>query len=319
MTDIIPVLEPAARDFAQATADPPFLFDLDIEQGRKTVDSVQDGDIAAPAADVEELTIAGGPTGEVSLRVYRPAGSVGVLPVVVFTHGAGWVFGNAHTHDRLVRELTTRAEAATVFVNYSLSPEAKYPVAIEQIYTALEWVGERGAEHDLDPGRMAVAGDSVGGNMTAALTLMAKQRGGPRIAAQLLYYPVTDASFDTGSYHQFATGYWLRRDAMQWFWDQYTTDPADRAEITASPLRASTEQLTGLPKALVIVGEADVLRDEGEAYAAHLREAGVPVTAVRYQGTVHDFVMVNALRDTQAAKAATAQGGDFLRAALYDE
>jgi acetyl esterase len=154
--------------------------------------------------------------------------------------------------------------------------------------------------------------------MTAAITLMAKQRGGPRIAGQLLYYPVTDASFDTGSYRQFARGYWLRRDAMQWFWDQYTTDPGQRAEITASPLRASADDLAGLPPALVINGEADVLRDEGEAYAAHLRSAGVPVTSVRYNGTIHDFVMLNALRDTHASKAATAQGGEFLRATLWD-
>ncbi|KQW53128.1 esterase [Nocardioides sp. Root1257] len=319
MTDIKPVLEPAAQEFVEATADPPYLFDLSIEEGRKTVDSVQDGDVPAPAVDTEELTIPGGPTGEVSITIYRPAGSVGPLPVILFTHGAGWVFGDAHTHDRLVRELTTRAEAATVFTNYDRSPEAKYPVAIEQVYNALEWIGEHGAEYDLDPGRIAVAGDSVGGNMSAAVTIMAKQRGGPRLAAQLLYYPVTDASFDTGSYHQFQTDYWLRRDAMQWFWDQYTSDAEDRAQITASPLRASTEELAGLPPALVIVAEADVLRDEGEAYAAKLRAAGVPVTAVRYQGIIHDFVMVNALRDTHAAKAATAQGADFLRAALYDQ
>lgn len=314
-----PVLEPAAQDFVEATANPPYLFDLSVEVGRKTVDSVQDGDIPAPAVDTEDITIAGGPSGEVSITVYRPAGSVGPLPVILFTHGAGWVFGDTHTHDRLVRELTTRAEAATVFTNYSRSPEARYPVAIEEIYDALEWIGEHGAEHDLDPLRIAVAGDSVGGNMTAAITLMAKERGGPRLAAQLLYYPVTDAAFDSDSYSQFATGYWLRRDAMQWFWDQYTTDPEDRAQITASPLRASTEQLAGLPPALVIVGEADVLRDEGEAYAAKLRAAGVAVTAVRYQGIVHDFVMVNALRDTQAAKAATAQGAAFLHAALHDQ
>jgi acetyl esterase len=155
--------------------------------------------------------------------------------------------------------------------------------------------------------------------MMAATTIMAKQRGGPRIAAQVLYYPVTDANFDTGSYHQFATGYWLRRDAMQWYWDQYTTDPAQRAQITASPLRATLEELADLPPALVIVGEADPLRDEGEAYSAKLRAAGVPVTAVRYQGIIHDFVMVNSLRDTHAAKAATAQGGEFLRAALHDQ
>jgi acetyl esterase len=315
----VPVLETAAQDFADATAQPPFLFDLTVAEGRQTVDSAQDGEFPDPPATTQDLTIAGGPSGQVRISIYRPSGAIGVLPVILYTHGAGWVFGDLHTHDRLVRELTTRAEAATVFVSYSLSPEARYPTAIEEIYAALEWIGEHGAEHDLDPGRIAVAGDSVGGNMTAAITIMAKQRGGPRIAGQLLYYPVTDANFDTGSYQQFATGYWLRRDAMQWFWDQYTTDPAQRAEITASPLRATAEDLAGLPSALVINGEADVLRDEGEAYAAHLRAAGVPVTSVRYNGTIHDFVMLNALRDSHAAKAATAQGGEFLRATLWDE
>ena len=318
-TPAAPVLEAAALAFAEATANPPYLFDLPISDGRKTVDQAQDGDFPDPAATRQDLTIAGGPTGEVQISVYRPAGETGVLPVVVYTHGAGWVFGDVHTHDRLVRELTTRAEAATVFVSYSLSPEASYPTAIEQIYAVVEWIVSHGADHDLDPSRIAVAGNSVGGNMTAAVTIMAKRRGGPRIAGQLLYYPVTNAAFDTGSYHQFATGYWLRRDAMQWFWDQYTTDPAQRAEITASPLRATADELAGLPPALIINGEADVLRDEGEAYAAQLRAAGVPVTSVRYNGTIHNFVMLNALRDTHAAKAATAQGGEFLRAALWDE
>ncbi|MFD4948844.1 alpha/beta hydrolase, partial [Streptomyces sp. NPDC058409] len=162
----------------------------------------------------------------------------------------------------------------------------------------------------------AVAGDSVGGNMSAALTLMAKERGDIPLVQQVLFYPVTDANFDTGSYHQFAEGYFLRRDGMQWFWDQYTTDEADRAQITASPLRATTEQLTGLPPALVITGEADVLRDEGEAYANKLREAGVPVTAVRFQGIIHDFVMLNTLRETHAAQAAITLATDTLRTAL---
>ncbi|MEU6782915.1 alpha/beta hydrolase [Nonomuraea angiospora] len=316
MSDIKPVLEEAAQAFAEATKNPPFLYDLGPVEGRKAVDSVQDGDIPVPDADVEDLTIPGGPSGEVSIRIFRPAGARGTLPVILYIHGAGWVFGNAHTHDRLVRELTVRAQAATVFVNYSLSPEAKYPTAIEEIYAALQWISEHGAEHDLDPARIAVAGDSVGGNMTAATTILAKRRNGPKLAAQLLFYPVTDAGFDTGSYDQFATGYFLSRDGMRWFWDQYTTDPAQRAEITASPLRASLDELAGLPPALVIVAEADVLRDEGEAYAAKLRAAGVPTTAVRYQGIIHDFVMVNAMRDTYAAKAATAQGGEFLRDAL---
>jgi acetyl esterase len=300
----------------EATANPPYLPDLGPVEGRKVVDSVQDGDIPAPAADTEDLAIPGGPEGDVPVKIYRPAGASGTLPVVIYTHGAGWVFGDAHTHDRLVRELTVRAGAATVFVNYGLSPEHRYPNAIEEIYATLEWVAKEGDGQGLDSSRIAAAGDSVGGNMTAALTIMAKQRSGPRISAQLLYYPVTDASFDTDSYQQFATGYWLRRDAMQWFWGQYIADDAQRAEITASPLRASLAELAGLPPALVIVGEADVLRDEGEAYAAKLRAAGVVVTTVRYAGIVHDFVMVNALRDTQAAKAATAQGGQFLRDAL---
>jgi acetyl esterase len=251
----------------------------------------------------------------VSIKIFRPRGASGVLPVVLFTHGAGWVFGDAHTHGRLVAELATRAGAAAVFTNYNLSPEARYPTAIEEIYATLEWIAAHGAEQGLDPARIAVAGDSVGGNMTAAITIMAKQRSGPAIAAQLLYYPVTNASFDTGSYEQFATQYWLTRQGMQWYWDQYAPSADDRAQITASPLRASLEDLAGLPPALVIVGEADVLRDEGEAYAAKLRQAGVPVTAVRCQGIIHDFVMVNSLRDTHAALAATAQGGEFLRAA----
>ena len=319
MTEIKPVLEPAAQEFADATAKPPQLYDLPVDEGRKMVDSVQDGDIPAPPMDITDLMIGGGPSGEVSARIFRPQGASGVLPVLLFTHGAGWVFGDSHTHGRLVAELATRAGAAAVFTNYTLSPEAKYPTAIEQIYAVLDWIGKEGAAHDLDPARITVAGDSVGGNMTAAITIMAKQRSGPAIAAQLLYYPVTDANFDTGSYLQFATHYWLTRQGMQWYWDQYTTSPADRAQITASPLRATLEDLAGLPPAMVIVGEADPLRDEGEAYAAKLRQAGVPVTAVRYQGIIHDFVMVNAMLDTHAAQAATAQGGEFLRAALHDQ
>ncbi|WP_042371495.1 alpha/beta hydrolase [Streptacidiphilus neutrinimicus] len=312
-----PILEQAAADFAAATAKPPFLFDLGPAEGRKAVDEVQSGEIDKPAVDEEWITVTGGPTGSVRARIVKPAGATGVLPVIVYIHGAGWVFGNAHTHDRLVRELAVGANAAVVFPEYDLSPEARYPVAIEQNFTVARWVVTDGATKGLDASRIAVAGDSVGGNMSAALTLMAKERGGVPLAAQVLFYPVTDASFDTGSYHQFAEGYFLRRDAMQWFWDQYTTDPAQRAEITASPLRATTEQLTDLPPALVITGEADVLRDEGEAYAAKLRQAGVPVTAVRYQGIIHDFVMLNALRGTHAAEAAIAQAVSYLGEALH--
>ncbi|MEU6845812.1 alpha/beta hydrolase [Streptomyces sp. NPDC046716] len=312
-----PVLEPAATAFAEATANPPYLFQLHPEEGRKAVDDVQSGPVELPEVDEEWITVEGGPTGSVRARIVRPAGAEGVLPVVLYIHGAGWVFGNAHTHDRLVRELAVGTGAAVVFPEYDLSPEARYPVAIEQNFAVARWIVDQGATKDLDGDRLAVAGDSVGGNMTAALTLMAKQRGGVPLLQQVLFYPVTDAAFDTGSYEQFATGYFLRRDGMQWFWDQYTTDEAERAQITASPLRATTEQLTGLPKALVITGEADVLRDEGEAYANKLRAAGVPVTAVRFQGIIHDFVMLNALRETHAAEAAIALAISTLRSALH--
>lgn len=310
------VLEPAAQEFAAATANPPFLYDLGPVEGRKAVDQVQSGDVAKPDVDIEDTTIPGGPSGSVSIRILRPKGATDVLPVVFYTHGAGWVFGNAHTHDRLIRELAVGTDAAVVFTNYSLSPEARYPTAIEEIYAALEWVAEHGSEKNLDGTRIAVAGDSVGGNMTAAITLMAKERSGPNLAAQVLFYPVTDASFDTGSYEQFAEGYFLSREAMTWFWDQYTADESERSEITASPLRATMDDLRGLPKALVITGEADVLRDEGEAYGRKLREAGVDVTATRYEGIIHDFVMLNALRGTNAANAAITQAINYLRTAL---
>lgn len=313
-----PVLEPAARAFAEATAQPPYLFQIPPGEGRKAVDEVQSGPIDLLAVDEEWVTIPGGPTGEVRARIVKPAGSTGDLPVIIYIHGAGWVFGNAHTHDRLVRELAVGAGAAVVFPEYDLSPEHRYPVAIEQNWTVAQWIVAAGAAKNLDATRIAVAGDSVGGNMSAALTLMAKQRGGLPLRQQVLFYPVTDASFDTGSYHQFAEGYFLRRDGMQWFWDQYTTEEAQRAEITASPVRATTEQLTGLPPALVITGEADVLRDEGEAYANKLRAAGVPVTAVRYQGIIHDFVMLNALRETNAAASAIELAISTLRRALAE-
>ncbi|MFD5410468.1 alpha/beta hydrolase [Streptomyces nojiriensis] len=312
-----PVLEPAAQAFAHATAQPPYLYQIPVADGRKAVDDVQSGEgVALPAVDEEWITVQGGPTGDVRTRIVRPLGAGGPLPVILYLHGAGWVFGNAHTHDRLVRELAVGARAAVVFPEYDLSPEARYPVAIEQNYSVAQWVAREGHHKDLDGSRIAVAGDSVGGNMSAALTLMAKQRGDVRILHQVLFYPVTDAAFDTDSYTQFAEGYFLRRDAMRWFWDQYTTDAAERAQITASPLRASLDQLTGLPPALVITAEADVLRDEGEAYAARLRAAGVPVTALRVLGTIHDFVMLNALRETRAASLAIGQAVETLREAL---
>jgi acetyl esterase len=310
-------LEAAAREFAEATALPPYLFDLGPERGRQVFGHVQREPADSPAADITDLAVPGGPSGTIAVRIVRPRQARGPLPALVYVHGAGWVFGDSHTHDRLIRELAVGADAAVIFPSYSLSPEAKYPTAIEECYAVAAWVAEQGAGYDLDPARIAVAGDGVGGNMSIALTLLAKARGGVAFRHQVLFYPVTDARFDTGSYEEFATGYFLRRDAMQWFWDQYTTDPAERAQITASPLRASVRQLAGLPPTLLVTGEADVLRDEGEAFAGKLREAGVPVTSVRFQGIIHDFLMLNALAHTQAARGAMTLAIGTLRQALH--
>ncbi|WP_039799888.1 alpha/beta hydrolase [Nocardia araoensis] len=312
-------LEPAAQEFVDATSQPPFLYQLPPEEGRKAVDSVQDAPIFKPEIDEEWITVEGGPTGSVRVRIVKPQGVTETLPVIIYTHGAGWVFGDAHTHDRLVRDLAVGTHAAVVFPEYDRSPDVRYPVANEQSYRVAQWVTAEGAQKGLDSSRIAIAGDSVGGNMAIALTLMAKERGDVSFVQQVLFYPVTDANFDTGSYQQFAEGYFLTREGMKWFWDQYTTSADERAQITASPLRATTEQLAGLPPALVITAEADVLRDEGEAFAGKLRAAGVPVTQVRYGGIVHDFVMVNSLHDTHAAKAAVAQAVAALRSALYTD
>ncbi|MEV1082439.1 alpha/beta hydrolase [Streptomyces sp. NPDC050211] len=310
-----PVLEPAAQKIAEATANPPFLYELGPEGARKVLDELQAAPIEKPDVQDKWITVPA-EVGDVRVRIVKPVDTQGPLPVVLYVHGGGWVLGNAGTHDRLVRELAVGADAAVVFVEYDHSPEAKYPVAIEQAYATARWLTANGAQEGLDASRMAVAGDSVGGNMTAALTIMAKQRGDVSFVHQSLYYPVTDAAQDTDSYREFADGPHLTAKGMAWFWDCYTTDPAQRAEITASPLRAGLGDLEGLPPALVIVDENDVLRDEGEAYARKLTQAGVPTTSVRYNGVLHDFLMLNAVRSTQAATAAMQQAIHTLRTAL---
>jgi acetyl esterase len=303
------------------------LYTLSPTEARATLSAVQAGAVAKPATSSEDRTIAGGPTGHISLRIIWPLDPPAPelphlfrvfppLPVVLFFHGGGWVLGDIETHDRLVREIATGAHAAVVFVDYARSPEAHYPVAIEQAYAATKWVAENAAPLGLDPSRLALAGDSAGGNMVAAVTLLAKERQGPQIAFQLLLYPVTDARIETASYAQFADGPWLTRKAMQWFWNSYAPDVAVRNEPTASPLCATLEQLRELPPALVITAELDVLRDEGEAYAHKLLAAGVPVTATRYLGAIHDFAMLNPIAQSLPSRAAIAQATGALRAAF---
>jgi acetyl esterase len=216
----------------------------------------------------------------------------------------------------LVREIAIKANVVVVFVNYTLSPEGKYPIALEQAYATANWVARNGQSINVDSSRLAVVGDSVGGNLTAALTLLAKERGGPSIKFQVLFYPVTDANFDTPSYEKYEQGYWLTREGMKWFWNNYTSKETNRKEPTVSPLQASKEQLSGLPSALIINGENDVLCDEGEAYALKLLEAGVRVTAVRYHGTIHDFVMLNAITNDPAPRGAIEQASHMLKQVL---
>jgi acetyl esterase/lipase len=306
-------LEPAAQAFADANANPPFLYNLGPEQGRIVLDQVQSSPVAKPAVDIQDLTIAGGPTGRVSVRILRPQNAPPTLPVILFMHGAGWVFGGPITHDLLVRQLAVGANAAVVFPDYSRAPEVRYPVPIEECYAVLNWIVQQGRQYGLNSDLIATAGDSAGGNLASAVTILAKQRSGPKITRQLLFYPVADANFDTKSYHEFAEGFHLRREGMLWFWDQYAPNLSDRDEITASPLRATVDQLKGLPPTLVITAEADVLRDEGEAYANKLREAGVNVTALRFLGTIHDFVILNALADTTATRGAINLANLWLR------
>jgi acetyl esterase len=312
------VLEPAAQALADTLAanDGPPLYTLSPDAARAVLDGAQAETVAMAPAEIEDHIIPGGPDGTVSITVVKPISRNGSLPVVVYTHGGGWVLGNFGTHQRLVRDLTGQTGAAFVFVNYPRSPEARFPVAIEHIYATVQWVARYGAELGLDGSRLAVAGDSVGGNMTAAVTLLARERGGPKIRFQALLYPVTDAGFDTGSYEQFAEGPWLTRKAMQWFWDAYLPDAGQRSTPLASPLRATVDQLRDLPPALVITDEADVLRDEGAAYGRKLRLAGVDVTTLRYEGVFHDFMMLNALAETNATRAAIAQTARILRTVL---
>jgi acetyl esterase len=311
-----PTLELHTQQFVDSLAGAPPIYTLSATDARSILARAQSLPVGKPSAQIEDITLPVGPTGSVPIRVIRPVGAAEVLPVIMYFHGGGWVLGDRDTHDRLVREIAVGAEAAVVFVDYARAPEARYPVAIEQAYAATRYVANNGANLRIDPLRLAVAGDSVGGNMAAAVTLMAEQRRGPKIAFQVLFYPVTDAGFDTPSYIHFAHGPWLTRRAMEWFWDAYLPDPGARKQPTATPLNAPSDQLACLPEALVIVDENDVLRDEGEAYAGKLSNAGVRVTSIRYNGTIHDFVMLNALADTPATRSAIAQAVCALKEAL---
>jgi len=266
-------------------------------------------------ADVTRRTISSeGQT--VKVVVVRPVGVTGALPAFMFFHGGGWVRGDFPTHERLVRDLVAGSGATAVFVEYDRSPEAHYPVAINQAYAATSWVATHGEEIGVDGGRLGVAGNNVGGNMAAVVALMAKDRGRPNLRCQVLLWPVMNAAFDTPSYDQFAEGYFLTRDMMKWFWDSYTTDPRERQDVYASPLQATNERLKGVAPAIIQTAEMDVLRDEGEAYAHKLDRAGVDVTSTRYNGLIHNYGLLNALSQVPGVRSAILQASAELKKRL---
>lgn len=309
-----PILDPTAQAFVDGLAGGKPIPSLTPSEARDVLSGAQKAaDVTLLDVQIKDVTLPLGPTGSVNIRVVRPAGATGVLPAIIYIHGGGWVLGDRETHDRLIRELATGANAALVFVDYDRSPEARYPVAIEQGYAVAKYVADNAEKLMIDGRHIVIAGDSVGGNMATAIALLAKERKGPTFRAQALLYPVTDASMSTRSYEQYATGPWLTRDSMAWFWDQYIPEKAKRGDIHASPLNASRDELSGLPQTLLIVDENDVLRDEGEAYGRKLAEAGVRVTSVRYNGTIHDFMMLNALAMTPAVRGAIGQATGYLR------
>ena len=308
-------LEPTTQKFIDSLAGAPPLSTLSPEAAHKVLTDLQSRPVAMRPADLEDTTWPVGPTGSTRIRIVRPRGAKEVLPLLMYFHGGGWVLGDKVTHERLVRELAEGVHAAVVFVDYVNSPEAKYPTQNEQAYASLLYAVAHAKELRVDASRLAIMGDSVGGNMSAAVTLMAKARGGPRILYQVLFYPLVDYLSDNASYRKFADGPWLTRQTMKWMFDLQGFTGKE-TEPTAFPLRASVEQLRGLPDALIVTDD-DILQDEGEAYAAKLTQAGVRVTSVRYNETIHDFALLNPLADTPPVRGAVAQAIGALRAVLH--
>ena len=281
------------------------LYELTPEEARQVLLGAQSTDVERPDVGIQRLEMPLKRGRKMPVLIMRPKDIDDALPVIFYIHGGGWVMGDDVTHDRLIRGLSDGVPAAVVFPIYQQSPEAQFPQTTDDLFEVLEYVVKNADKYNLAAEDLVVAGDSVGGNMAAVMTLMAKAKGfSPNILFQLLFYPVTNADFDNQSYKDFADGPWLTKKAMEWFWDAYAPREEDRKNILACPLLATKQQLEGVPPALVITDENDVLRDEGEAYARKLDEAGVETTSVRFNGTIHDFVMLNGLSETAPTRAA---------------
>ena len=300
-----PNIEEGTRAFLKAlnTSGGPALETLSKEDARQVLIGAQ-ASVEVDLSGIEEsektITVEGF---EIKLNIVRPSGTDEQLPVFMFIHGGGWILGDYPTHQRLVRDLVVRAGAVAVFVNYTPSPEAQFPTAINEIYAATKWVSQNGSEINVDGSRLAIVGNSVGGNMSAVTALRAKDDPELDIRAQILLWPVTDATFLQESYTSFAEDRFLTTAIMKWMWDQYTTNPEDRASIYASPLQASIDQLSGLPPAVIMVAENDILRDEAEEYGRKLDKAGVEVSTVRFNGTIHDWGLLNVLAELPSTQS----------------
>ncbi|MFI1766178.1 alpha/beta hydrolase [Streptomyces sp. NPDC020800] len=311
------VLDPVVQRLVSASAVPPSLDDLGPETARQALRETQTDRFEDFDVEAVYRVAPVGPSGLLGFWTVRPAGATGPLPTLLYLHGGRWTLGDAQTHARLISGLVKGAGVCALVPEYSRTPEVRYPVALEECYALLTWAVSRADELGLDARRPAVAGDCAGATLAAAVTMLAKSRGGPRLGAQLLYYPLTDSRCDSPSQRRFATGYVFTRRALRAYWERYVTDPVLRDEPTASPLRARTGDLVGLPPALVVTAEADVARDEAEQYARNLRAAGVEASAVRFLGTIHDFVALHALHDSMPTRAALMTGCAFLSARMH--
>ncbi|HEY4286559.1 MAG TPA: alpha/beta hydrolase [Puia sp.] len=312
-----PYLSKAVKQFlALLNENWPLTESLSAERVREVFAAAQSAVTVDLSGITESQKIISCDGSNILLNIVRPEGPGGSLPVFLFIHGGGWVFGDYPTHKRMVRDLVVLTGFAAVFINYTRSPEAKYPQALNEIHAASKWISEHGKEIGVDPERIGIVGNGAGANMSAATTFMARANGGPQFKIQVLMWPVTNAEFDTRSWKRFGRQRFLTEPLITWMWDQYTTDPAQRKEIYASPLQATTEQLKGLPPTLILVAGNDILRDDGEAFGRALDDAGVTVTTVRYNGVIHDFGLLNGLADLPQTKSLFIQAAAELKSYL---
>lgn len=310
-------IDPKIQKFLNKLSGPP-IYTLTPSNAKQVLDNLQTPLINSPTVNITDIAIPTGPQNYIKVRIVRPINNSSLLPIALYFHGGGWVMGNEQTHDHLIRQLATDAQVAIVFISYTPSPEAQYPQPIKEAYFASKYIIDNACQYNLDNSRIAAIGDSVGGNMATVVTMLYNNDSDNenKINLQMLFYPVTSANFNTNSYKEFANGPWLTKKNMEWFWSKYLPNKEMRKEPGASPLNAPLYLLKNMPKTLIITDENDVLRDEGEAYAKKLSKAGVNVTLTRYDGTIHDFMMLNGLNGTKQTKDAIEQASNFMKDAF---